>query len=212
LKAQIRKYHAGNAQLSQTFTFPNSESPLSQGGVFAGGSTVAKQWNDLRCNPGICYASSINAGYDDNIGILSGYRAKQSASCVYGRTNGYAPTTNHEVSLFLCGRANSGSITGYECLRNIEGVIQIMRWDGPISSFVEIDTTNNGSAAVASGDTGYAEIVNGVITFKVNGSVVAVASDSTYYQDGRGPGFLCFVRSGSTPQNFGVCVFTAAEL
>jgi hypothetical protein len=197
-------------------TFPATENPISQGGVWRNGAANGTNWGDVRTtggSPGVAYGTVLSpdcpdtatACNDSSAALTGTWVQNQTATAVVSTVSNGGAT--EEVELRLNTTITAGSITGYEfnfSLNNGNPYCQIVRWNGPLGSFTQIGGST--SAGNLNGATVTASNVNGTLTSKVNGKTCATATDSTYTAGSPGIGF--FAQSGALA-NFGFTSFSA---
>lgn len=193
--------------------FPAVENPISEGGEWVNGGADGLSWQDIRTAQGLAYASGTSAGYNDCIAHLTGFPPDQYAEATVHVVSGYTPPSSHEVELLLRFRITANDARGYEVLAGWGGgYSQIVRWNGPLSSFTYLSTSGPGFGALAEGDVIRATAVGSTLTAYKNGVQVLQATDSTW-ADGD-PGMGLFVRpgTGATPSSYCYSTFAAGGL
>jgi hypothetical protein len=191
--------------------FPAAESPLSEGGKWINGKTVGVDWNNVQSVPGKAFGAAFAAGYDDDIAVLTtSFAANQYAEATVYRASGYAPGVNHEVELLLRFKITPNNARGYEVLWAHQGIMAIVRWNGPVGDYTPLlDNVQIGAAV--DGDVLRAEITGDVIKVFKNGSLVGTGPSNTTWTDGQ-PGVGFWPKPGSTQQNYGWKNFKAGSL
>ena len=186
-----------------------TENPINQGGMWINGKAVGVNWNDAQTVPGKAYAAGFATGYNDPIAVLNtSFTANQYAQGTVYRAPGYAPSVNHEVELLLRFQITAGNARGYEVLWAHQGMMAIVRWNGPLGNYTPLlDNVPIGQAV--DGDVLRAEIVGSTINVYKNGSLVGTATDSTWSAGQPGIGF--WPTPGSTLQNYGWKNFQAGS-
>ena len=192
--------------------FPGVENPISEGGVWTNGGSVGIDWQNVRTTTGLAFASTTASGYDDCLAHLSGFQANHSAQARVHRLAGYVPPSTHEVELLLRFQISARSARGYEVNVWFGSGLQIVRWNGPLSSFTMLNTTGPGTTNVTEGDVIRATIIGNVIYVYQNGALVASASDSTWADGNPGIGFFVRPGTGAVPQNYCWSSFSATNL
>jgi hypothetical protein len=184
--------------LSSTFTtsFPATENPLSQSGTFRTGLAHGLDWTDPQTTGGTgAYGTqSVHTPppYDDSMAVLD--PAKYNFGVRHWAQGTIFTNSNSgaiEAELFLAGKIDAHSITGYEIdLVSADSAFVIVRWDGALNDFTVISGGEIFAGTYTAGAVWYAQIdENGVITVKCNGTTVGTATDTTYAnQSGRNPG------------------------
>jgi hypothetical protein len=164
--------------------FDLTEKPISENGAWH--HTDPNQ-SVVATSDGIAYGTQNGSGgYDDSNAFLSGFPPNQRATAVIHRTGG--ATGNLEVELLLRWSEGASRTTpfgatkcvGYEInLQSNGAYVQIGRFKGLPALF---DSLVSGSPlttmGVHDGDVFSAEIVGNKITAKLNGTVIATATDT----------------------------------
>jgi hypothetical protein len=173
-------------------TFPATENPISEGGVWQGKS-VDLEWQNVRTTTGLAFGTQDGSGgYDDSSAIQTGtWGASQWAKAVVSVSADSA--TYREVELRLRFNLGANSATGYEInFSTVVGdqYIQVVNWKGGLGSFNLVNATS--AYGVVNGDTVMATVSgtgdSTVIKAYLNGSLVLTADD---------------IGSGDTPWNSG---------
>lgn len=210
-------------------TFPATENPIAEAGVWTRGGTEGVKWTDPRTTggtPGFAFATMTafdGTHFIDSIAHLSGFAANHRAQCTI-RVNG--TTTNLECELFTRAAITSGNARGYEVDMVItSGEIIIVRWNGPGGT----DGTGAGVAfdvmqtitgiTFGDGDVWTADQVGPVLTVKQNGVTVtsldvqawAVTNGGNYWSTGQ-PGMGFWNQTGASSSNFAIKAFSATDL
>jgi hypothetical protein len=161
---------------------------------------------------GVAFGTNgVTNGYDDSYALLTGtFGADQTAEAVVYRDQSLTPGPTHEVELLLRFSDDNNNARGYECLFSWYGGIQLMRWNGAIGNFTQLQSTGQGTGSLGrplvSGDVVKASIVGNVISAYINGVLIGQAIDSTF-TSGR-PGISFFIRPGGSPLLLGLSSYT----
>lgn len=121
-----------SALKSYSTTFPGTENPISEGGVWTNGGSVGLDWTDVRTGGGFAYGTQTGTGgsFDDSIACLSGFRANHTVTIVVRKSGSELPV--QEVEALLRSTIVAHSATQYECLIGVDGgYTQLVRWNGP---------------------------------------------------------------------------------
>jgi hypothetical protein len=106
------------------------------------------------------------------------------------------------VEILLRWSDSAHSSQGYECNLAWDGAyVQIGRWNGPYGNFTTLfDSLVSGGApgSVHDGDVFSADMIGSNITVRLNGRVIATASDSVWTTGNPGIGFYRWNHGGST--------------
>jgi len=111
------------------------------------------------------------------------------------------PGDAHEIELLLRFRISANNARGYEVLWGQDGVIAIVRWNGPLGDYTSLLEGPNIGAAV-DGDTLRAEIVGTVVKVYKNGTLVATGPSNSTWTDGQ-PGMGFWPLPGATLASYG---------
>lgn len=204
-----------STQISYSTSFSATENPISEGGRWTNGGDTGSDWQNVRTttgSPNKAYGTGDSpGGSTDNIAILSGFPANQSAQATVFIGSGYTPGSTHEVELLLRFQITANSARGYEVDFSFGGsLVQIIRWDGTIEDFHPLGNTPTDPGGLASGDVLNATMVGNLITVYKNGSSISTVTDNTFADGNPGMGF--FMRPGGTLENFCFSQFTATGL
>ena len=205
-------FYAITAQANTyTTSFPATENPISQGGLWAnGGQSPAVDWTNCRTTPGLAFGTeNVNSGTDDDSTcVLAGtWGPNQTVTGVVHAVGNHS--AGLEVELRLRVTMASHSITGYE-IDFTPGHLAIVKWLGPINQFSVLKQIN---FSAADGDTLSATISGtspAVITVFRNGTQILQATDSSPFTSGA-PGMGFFDRGDSTASDMGFTSFTATD-
>ena len=192
--------------------FPDTENPLSQGGIWLGGDQGgAMPFENMRTTPGRCFGTVlIEPGdiYNDSLGHINpAFREYSADQFVEGQIfwdTGYSPVSTHEALLGL--RAKS-SVAGpsfyeyYELLFNPGSQGMQLFWqDGTMGGYHEVTLSGPGFfEGVQNGSWLRGEVVGSAFSIYMwNGAewdlgFTGADSNNTYGQ----PGLGAFARVGS---------------
>src|SRR5215467_16221110 len=72
-----------------TTSFPLTENPISEGGLWTNGKTAGLDWSDVRTTPGLAFGTETGAtDFNDSIATLAGsWNADQSATATVHTVN-----------------------------------------------------------------------------------------------------------------------------
>lgn len=200
-------------------SFSADETPISEGGFWAqGGKTTSSDWTDIRTEGGLAIGSQTGQdGYDDSIALAKGCGANQRVTATVHLKMPIVGTGSHEVELILRGTAGSHDLPLYECnlgYADSSGSFyaQIMRLNGPLGSFDEIDTgvSVSGPLQIHDGDVFSAEIVGTQIRTFLNGAPLSTANDSMHASGA--PGIGMFWRGTESISDFAFTDVTVETL
>jgi hypothetical protein len=196
---------------SYTTTFSLTEAPISEGGAWHRANNA---WTDVDTASGNAFGTNGAADtFDDSYALLSGFGPNQQASAVVARSASLDTNIDHEMELLLRFSDDANNARGYEVLFPINGVVQIVRWNGALGDFTVLNITAGQlgiSREMTSGDVIKATIVGNVISAFINNVLIAQTSDSAFATGQPGIGF--FTRPGGNSANFGMTSYTATTL
>jgi hypothetical protein len=205
---------SGGGPTAYTTEFDLTESPLAQAGAWR---HAGLDWTDVVTSGGLAYGSQMgDRGFDDSYAYLAGvFPPNQSASATIhlesGITAAYA-----EVEILLRWRDGAHDSTGYECNLAFNGqYAEIIKWPGPLgkqkSDFKFISSGNAVAGGVHDGDVFQADVIGNVITSRLNGRVLATATDSSL-PSGGAPGIGFYSEGAPASQKFSFTKFAGMGL
>jgi len=193
-----------------TTTFPNTENPVSLGGIVKQGLADGLDWSNTQSTggtPGSCYATAFNDVTDnDSIMCLPSLfsATKHYSQITIHKAAGYTPPSTHEVEGHVGTVITAHSIKSYEMDFGFGLSLQPVRWDGAINSFTTtcFTTLSGNFFSVADGDVVKTvfDSTSGspVITVFLNGVQQIQMTDTTAGKLVSGaPGVGFFIRSGT---------------
>jgi len=181
--------------MNYSTSFTGTENPLSEGGVWINGGSVGLDWSNCQKYANHATGTVItggSSGADDATAVLAGsWQADQR--CWGTLLTDSVNNIGTEVELRLNTTITANSITGYEIdcglQSGLQG-IQIVRWLGPIGSFIILPPGFvPPPAAFTTGDIIYSSNVGGLISVYLNGTLVVQATDTAYTNGSPGIGF-----------------------
>lgn len=197
-----------------TTNFSATENPLSEGGRWTNGGTVGLDWQNAQSttgSPNKGYGTGFSTNATDNIAILSGYPANQSAQITVYYAPGYTAPGSHEIELLLRFQITAHNASGYETTFRFDGTgVQIVRWNGAVDDYTVLSSTGTGISSLATGDVLKATMIGTTINVYKNGTLVQTVTDATFATGNPGIGF--FVNPGGTLDGYCISQFTAAGL
>ena len=210
-------------------SFPASENPISEGGIWLNGRKDGIDWADVITSNGEVYGAvtrmavaerRIEQGnldstatgatpegdYDDPTAVLAGVwgRNQYARAGVFSRN----PTDQYfqEVEIRLRSTIEPHRCTGYEvffrCLKTQDGYAEIVRWNGKIGDFTSLAKLSGPQYGVEDGDIVEASIVGNVIKGYINGAEMIAATDDIFGQGSPGVGFNFFVGDTNVDHGF----------
>ena len=196
------------------------ENPLSEGSVWLNGLDDGTDWKNFQIVNGRgCggdFSSSSPPPYNDSCALVKSSRYAcpndQFAEMEVYVSGGYGPSGTHELGLFVRAAMSSGTMRGYEAYLNIAGNFGIVEWNGPVSSFAYLSTTNHngGPSAPSNGMVIRLEAQGTAIRYYQNGVLKASASDATWTSGQCG--LQSYVVSGGTLGNYAANNFRCGGL
>lgn len=215
-------------QNSYSTSFPLTENPMSEGGVWLQGLADGLDWTNVRTTTNKAFGtesgSNTNTGigvtpsqYDDATAVLKGsWGNDQFAQATVFNSQGAGGDWSSEVELRLRTTIGAHSITGYEIEYNCQpadstGYFDIVRWNGQVADFTNLKHVTG--IYLTTGDVVRATAVGNVITGYLNGSVIWQLTDSTFASGAPGVGFYLHNRTGTgDPTQYGFSAFSAGTL
>lgn len=201
--------------------FPDSETPVSLGGLLAHGTqqdgASSSGPSSTGGSPGYAYAPAAD-GKDYVCVALGQFNPlKHFVELVVRVVGGYTAPDSHEFEGLVGINFDGDTATGYETdVWFLGATLQQIRWDDPLGTF------NTTVCTVVSGSWSGVTLVdndvvrfeydstsgNPIMTTKLNGVTKIVYTDTSggRYTSGA-PGFAFFVRPGGTPASF--CIKSA---
>lgn len=182
---------------SGTFStsFPSTETPVSQGGVWRSQDTLLSRVNTT---PGKAFGTQdFDLGYMDSYAFVDdrAFNNNQYGEAVLYLEGGFAPSYNMEVEIILRCSDTSTTRQWYEILHNKDGGFEILYLNGPADGFTPLSTPTNISTPIVNGQVFRGEIVGNVISGYIDGVLKVQATDSTI-TSGK-PGMAFFSRGGA---------------
>ena len=209
-------------------TFPATEVPVSQGGLWLNGKADGIDWQNcdtLAGSPNKIYGDALVgvSGADDCISIMKGDWGKsQYVECTAFIDPAYVPIANHEIELLLQFRISANFAKGYEWNFSLQsGLHQLAKWegDGTLGNLITVLTANgphNALVPVTGDKIRFTQLIDGSFVLTQNGSLIDTwAEDSgTAIYETFAPGVGFFVRpgAGQDPQKACWSSFVAGSL
>lgn len=190
-------------------SFPATENPISQGGIWRTGATIGLDWHDPRTTggfPGLVFGSQTGSTpppFTDSVGVLTGtWSANQKTEATVHMANP-VDGTQEEVEFFLRGAVNAHSITGYEMqfggnkVTSSQCYTDIVRWNGALNSFASLGFSSGSQFCLHDGDVISATVTgqtpNVVLTLYINGVQVKQVTDGVSGINSGNPGIGFYV-------------------
>lgn len=228
-------FSAGNVDLSQgmlglklqqtspansyTTTFPVTENPISQGGIWTNGQTTGLDWGDVSTTPGKARGNeNLSHGFGDSTAVLNSgsgtWSADQSIQATVFIVGTPSVSCGQEVELHLRAATSAHVNTGYEIsYSSAFGSFNVVKWLGPVGSFTVLK--NLAGEIVHNGDVVKATMVGSTITAFLNGVQITTVTDTTYTSGNPGIGMNYSQNTGCTTAeeaNYGFSSFTANNI
>jgi len=173
-------------------TFPATENPISQGGIWVNGGDTGGSWHNVQTVPGNAHAADFVAEsglerYSDALSILSTsltFNANQYAEGHVYRVPGYAPSVGHEIELLLRFSISSGDAHGYEVLWGRAGGMAIVRWNGSLGGYTPSSVDGQDIGIAATDDVLRAEIIGNILSVYKNTVLQASINITTDFAGG----------------------------
>jgi len=194
---------------SYTTTFPATENPVSESGVWIG---PAASWTVVSTSTGFAHGTQTHNApeeyYADSYAMLSGFGNDQQVDMVVT-----IKAVAGEVEGLLRFSKSGNNTYGYECLFGPGGGMQLVSWDGPVGTFHSL--AFGGLSGLSTGDTVRAKIVGNHITMSlIRGGVEKVGLDfidtENNHPTGQ-PGMGFFASTGVSNTSFGISQYSATD-
>lgn len=199
---------AGAGAGTYSTTFPLTENPISEGGVWVRGKTEGLVWTDPATGLAsdgtthVAYATQVpGPDFNDSIAHLKPYSANHwCQGTIYRASTIGLP----EVELLLRSTISANSAVQYEIDILSDGRLFIVQWLGGFGSFhIEAGpiTTN---CTMNDNDVWYAQISGNTIIVKCNGTQVYTGDITTFVNaaiNSGNPGMGFFGNSGTPDPN-----------
>ena len=219
----------GGAQAtSYTTNFPLTESPISEGGLWVGGSTAGGNlWGNVRTSPGFAFGVSEPSQFGDPTAILQGtWGTNQTVQATVKINTTPNGSCCHEAEVRLRTTISSNRITGYEAYCSVmpnNAYCHIASWGGPNGAWVNMENSSP-SLYLKNGDVLKATVTGTnptTITMFINGSQILTVQDKgTFtFSDGNrygpwttgNPGIGFYDQADNNWNQFGLSSFTASD-
>jgi hypothetical protein len=224
---------------SHRTNFPATENPISEGGVWIGGSEAGaspgkgvhfwrhgRLWGDVQTQPGFAFGVDEPTKYGDPTAILAGtWGPVQTVTAVVKVRSTPDKGCCHEVELRLRTTISAFKITGYEAYCSVipsSPYCHIARWNGPNGSYWNFET-HSPETYLQDGDVIKATVTGvnpTVITFYKNGDQIMQAIDTGAAGGGFGafgpwtsgnPGIGLYDDRDDNWKGFGLASFSATD-
>jgi hypothetical protein len=204
--------------LSATYTtsFAGTETPISEGGHWINGQTVALDWKNVNMKPGLAYGADASGtpNYNDPTALLTGtWGPDQTMQGTVLTVNQQTGSIYEEIEFRLrstmSAHVNSGYEVNFRATHDGSQYCEIVRWNGPLGNFTYIQHVSG--PGLRNGDTVKATIIGNVITAYINGVQVAQGTDSTFTSGNPGIGFYLNGIANAN-QDYGFTSLTASSV
>ena len=184
--------------------FPNTESPISEGGNWINGKTIGVDWTDVQTTTGKAFGTQSGNDanpFNDSTALLTGSWASDQAAQATVYVSSTPTRCCAEVELRLRSTMTAHNAGGYEFLCSTASsnpYMAIMVWPGALQANLEDypQLAYRGDIGCVDGDVLAATAVGSTLTFFKNGDTVLTATDTTF-PDGA-PGVGLFLHNQST--------------
>jgi hypothetical protein len=198
-----------------TTSFPATENPISEGGNWVNGQSLALDWSNVRTTSGLAFGTQPGpSGYNDSTALLTGtWGPNQTVQATVHTVNQQTGSVYEEVEVRLRSTASPHSITGYEinfrCSSDGQQYVSIVRWNGGLGNFTEFGYT--GGPGLFDGDVVMGTAVGNVITAYINGVQIYQVTDNAFTSGNPGIGFYLAGATG-LDSDFGFSSVTAWDV
>ena len=209
---------ASGSARTYTTNFPNTENPISEGGIWINGKTNGMDWSDVSSASGLAIGHQGSVSYTDATALLTGAWGPDQQVTATVHTVNPKPSCYQEVEMRLrstiSAQVNKGYEISFHLVQDNSAYVIIVKWYGALGSYDYIAFLTGSQYAVKDGDVVSAKVVGNVITVYRNGTQVAQATDNTYTSGAPGMGFnLEGGNAGCAGTNgdYGYTSFTATD-
>jgi hypothetical protein len=133
-------------------TFPLTEAPISEGGIYTLGGTHGLLWQDPQSTggtPGIAYVNGTSPGQaTDNLAIIKGKFSprRHFTRFTVKRQGGYAPANSHEIEGLVGMDITQNNARGYEWDFGLGQNVIVVRWNGGLDDYTVLGDANGNLA------------------------------------------------------------------
>lgn len=199
-------------------SFPLTENPISEGGLWINGGDVGLDWSNVATTPGRAIGLESGPSYTDATALLAGpWGPNQRATATVFITSNQE-SCYQEVELRLRStitpHVNQGYEVSFKTSRFYGAYVIIVRWNGPLGKFTYLARADGSKYGVRHGDVVTATVVGNTITAYRNGVVMLQATDNTYTSGSPGMGFNLKNASPGCPgrnDQYGFTSFAATD-
>lgn len=214
---------AGNLPVDYYHTsFPLTESPMSEGGIWLQGLRDGLDWANVNTTPALAVGSQSGNGtgsaqFNDSTALVQGtWQNNQKFRLVIVNNQGAGGDWSAEVEGRLRSNITAHSNTGYEFEVNCQpadstGYADIVRWNGALGDFTGLIHVTG--IYCVTGDVIEGTAIGNVLTLYRNGAQIAQVTDSTYSSGLPGVGMYLHNRTGTgDPTKFGASDFISESI
>lgn len=182
---------AATQQYSTDFNY--TENPISDGGRWA---QHTSDWTAVRTNGSIAFGTQTTFNsYNDSTALLTGFSPNQRVSAVVSFTGSRSSSTSsHEVELIVRGTIMPKALSLYEVNLGYSDssgwYMQIFRVQGPMGTYLQLDSGGTPIPNVKTGDVFTVEIEGTQIRAYLNGVLYRTATDGAITTGQPGIGFF----------------------
>lgn len=200
-------------QSSYSTSFPGTEDPISQGGLWVNGFTTGVDWNNVRTTPGFAFGKNNGpTGFSDPTALLTGPWAPNVRVTVTVAATNPQSSTFQEVEIRGRSTLSAHVNSGYEInwsLKTNQAYCEIVRWNGAFGSFTYLSqkTGGDGVPVCSTGGVMIVDFIGPLINVYLNGTLRNTATDATYPEGMPGMGFF-----GSPFGDFGFSSWSVVEI
>lgn len=200
-------YSGRSATVRQTLystTWPLTESPVSEGGVWRSG--IDNDLTPMVSAGGLAFGTQDNdlTGYADSYALYTGFGVvtDMEVETTVRLASGYSPANTHEVENLLRGTDFASSRLWHETLWNTGGGFSPVYLNGEANNFTEMTTSLNNTTTPFDGARFRSRIVGNVIRCYIDDVEKVTCSDALIANITSGwPGIACFSRNSVVDAN-----------
>jgi hypothetical protein len=200
---------------SYSTSFPATETPISQGGMWLNGGANGVNWGNVNTNPGLALGTTVSGGppYNDSIAVLTGTWGTNQTACGTVHSVNQGSGAYEEVEIHLRSTISASRANGYEfnfrLTHDGSQYAQIVRWNGAMNDFTSLALV--GGPGIQNGDIVCATAIGSKLSSTINGVTVVTATDSTFAGGAPGMGFWMQFGSSSQLTDYGFTQFSAND-
>lgn len=196
-------------------TFPATEDPISEGGVWLNGAADGVSWCNVRTTTNFAFGTQVDDFYDDSTALLKGAWSLNQTGIAVAKVTAEDAVQFQEIEIRLRSTLTPLSCTGYEfnwrILSTSDGYVQLNRWEGPLAGFTLLTGNSGVGVGAADGDILKATVVGNVFTAYKNGVQQFTYTDSKFQNGSPGIGMFNTATDGVSNSRFGFTSFQAFD-